>query len=412
MIKNKNLLNEGYENKFRVKSGKDQYIFLKNGKKLIDTSFCSGTLLLGHSKNFLNNSFIKQLKKGVAYGLPNTNADKYSLFLKKIFGNYSKFILCNTGSEANNKAIRLARSITKKEYIVMTSGSWHGSVDQLLFDLSSNNYLDKRELSAGLTKDLNKKIILVPYNDYEKSITILKKFKSKIAMVIIEPIQQALPSKKCEDYIKNIYNFCKSKNILICFDEMITGIRVDKFSVQKSLKLKPDLSTFGKIIGGGLPIGAIGLSKTVERKLSKQKNKVFFGGTFSGNPLVTEIGYQNLKYIYKNKKKIFDYLENLSDYFEKSLNLFLKKKKLNLKVIRYYSILRIIYTKNIIKNKFDRQNKEENLSKKINQFQNFAANNGVYLSKRGAIFFSYSYTKKDVKYLIDIISKGLFKFFR
>ena len=103
MIKNKNLLNEGYENKFRVKSGKDQYIFLKNGKKLIDTSFCSGTLLLGHSKNFLNNSFIKQLKKGVAYGLPNTNADKYSLF-EKIFGNYSKFILCNTGSEAN-KAI-------------------------------------------------------------------------------------------------------------------------------------------------------------------------------------------------------------------------------------------------------------------------------------------------------------------
>ena len=106
---------------------------------------------------------------------------------------------------------------------------------------------------------------------------------------------------------------------------MITGIRVDKFSVQKSLKLKPDLSTFGKIIGGGLPIGAIGLSKTVERKLSKQKNKVFFGGTFSGNPLVTEIGYQNLKYIYKNEK-IFDYLENLSDYFEKSLNLFLEKK--------------------------------------------------------------------------------------
>ena len=99
--------------------------------------------------------------------------------------------------------------------------------------MSSNNYLDKRELSAGLTKDLNKKIILVPYNDYEKSITILKKFKSKIAMVIIEPIQQALPSKKCEDYIKNIYNFCKSKNILICFDEMITGIRVDKFFTEE-----------------------------------------------------------------------------------------------------------------------------------------------------------------------------------
>ena len=113
-------------------------------------------------------------------------------------------------------------------------------------------------------------------------------------MVIIEPIQQALPSKN-KDYIKNIYNFCKSKNILICFDEMITGIRVDKFSVQKT-KLKPDLSTFGKIIGGGLPIGAIGLSKTVERKLSKQKIKFFWRNLFR-NPLVTEIGYQNLKYL-------------------------------------------------------------------------------------------------------------------
>ena len=412
MIRNKNLLNEGYENKFRVKSGKNQYIFLENGKKLIDTSFCSGTLLLGHSKKFLNNSFIKQLKNGVAYGLPNTNADKYSLFLRKIFNNYSKFILCNTGSEANNKAIRLARSITKKEYIVMTSGSWHGSVDQLLFDLNSNNHLDKRELSAGLTKDLNRKIILVPYNDYKKSITILKKFKSKIAMVIIEPIQQALPSKKCENYIRNIYNYCKSKDILICFDEMITGIRVDKFSVQNNLRLKPDLSTFGKIIGGGLPIGAIGLSKSIEKRLSNQKNKVFFGGTFSGNPLVTEIGYQNLRYIYQNKKKIFDYLENLSSYFENNLNLFLEKEKLNIKVIRYCSILRIVYTKSVIKNKFDRQKKEEFFFKKINQFQNFVVDNGVYLSKRGAIFFSYSYTKKDVEYLINIISKGLLKFFK
>ena len=193
---------------------------------------------------------------------------------------------------------------------------------------------------------------------------------------------------------------------------MITGIRVNKFSVQNCLKLKPDLSTFGKIIGGGLPIGVIGLSKTVERKLSEKKNKVFFGGTFSGNPLVAEIGYQNLSYIYKNKKKIFGHLESLSDYFEKSLNLFLEKEKLNIKVIRYYSILRIIYTKSIIKNKFDRQKKEENLSKRIIKFQNFAVNNGVYLSKRGAIFFSYSYTKKDVEYLIDVISKGLVKFFK
>ena len=300
MIKNKNLLNEGYENKFRVKSALNQHIYLKNGRKLIDTNFCSGTLLLGHSKKIVNNFIKKQLNHGITFGLPNIYADKYSIILKKIFSNYSKFILCNTGSEANGKAIRLARAISKKEYIVMTSGSWHGSVDQLLFDLNTHNYNNKKILSAGLSKDIKKKIIVVPYNDYEKTEKVLNKYNSKIALVILEPIQQALPSILCENYIKNLYQYCKSNKILICFDEMISGIRVDKFSVQNKLNLKPDLSTFGKIIGGGLPIGIIGINKVIENKLKVKKNKVFYGGTFSGNPLVSEIGYQNLSFIYKS----------------------------------------------------------------------------------------------------------------
>ncbi len=150
------LLNEGYENKLRIKSALNQHIILKNGKKLIDTSFCSGTLLLGHSNQYINNQFKKQIGKGIAYGLPNLNADKYSIILKKIFSSYSKFIMCSSGSEANTKAIRLARSLSSKEYIVMTSGSWHGSVDQLLFDKNYNKP-NKTILSNGLTEDIKKK---------------------------------------------------------------------------------------------------------------------------------------------------------------------------------------------------------------------------------------------------------------
>lgn len=412
MIKKKNLLNEGYNNQLRIRSASNQYIYLQNGKKLLDTSFCSGTLLLGHSNKRINKSINNQLKHGIAYGMPNQNADKYSYILKKIFKNYSKFVLCSTGSEANTKAIRIARSITKKEYIVMASGSWHGSVDQLLFDLNTRDYKDKKKLSSGLTKDINNKIILIPYNDIEISKKIINQYKSKIALVIIEPIQQALPSYDCEDFIKKIYKFCKSKNLIMCFDEMISGIRVDKFSVQNKLNLKPDLSTFGKIIGGGLPIGIIGMSNKIEKKLKKQKNSVFFGGTFSGNPLVAEVGFQNLDFIFKNKKKIFNHIENLSTYFEKKLNSFFNNNCLDIKVIRYGSILRIIYSKKLIKNKLEREKSEKKYAKKINDFQSFALKKNILLSKRGAIFFCYSYTKKDVDYLIDVISQGTYKFFK
>ena len=303
MTKSNFLLNEGYESSFRIQSASGQYLYLPDGKKIIDTSLCSGTMFLGHSNKFINEKIQKQIKNGTAYGLPNINAEKYSLILKKIFKNYSKFIICSTGSEANTRVIRLARSITNKEYIVMVSGSWHGSVDQLLFDF------DKKKnktvyLSNGLTKDIKKKIIVVPHNNFYKTKKIIEKFKSKIALVIVEPIQQAVPSKYNEKYIRQIYKLCKIKNILICFDEIITGIRVNNFAIQNKLNLKPDLSTFGKIIGGGLPIGAIGVNRKIEKKLKIQSKKVFFGGTFSANPFVCEIGYQNLSYIYKNRKKI------------------------------------------------------------------------------------------------------------
>ncbi len=410
MIKGSFLINEGYENNFRIKDASGQYIRLSNKKKLIDTSFSSGTLILGHSNRVASTPIKKQIKKGIAYGLPNLNADKFSFLLKKVFKNYSKFIFCSTGSEANTKAIRIARSISNKEYVVMTSGSWHGSVDQLLFDENLNKS-SKKTLSHGLTEDIKKKIIVVPYNNIKETVKIIEKFKSKIALVIMEPIQQALPSIYSESYIKKVHNFCKKKKILICFDEMITGIRVEKFSVQNKLNLNPDISTFGKIIGGGLPIGVIAIKRKIETQLKKNENKVFFGGTFSANSLVSEVGYQTLKYIIKNKKIIFNKLEHLSNYLEKKLNLFFIKENINVKLIRYNSIIRICFSKKNIKNKKEREKIETRLRNKIIKFKKYALKNGIYLSKNGAIFLSTSHSLQSIKYIVKVLEKASKKFF-
>lgn len=127
---------------------------------------------------------------------------------------------------------------------------------------------------------------------------------------------------------------------------------------------------------------------------------------------MAEVGFQNLDFIFKNKKKIFNHIENLSTYFEKKLNSFFNNNCLDIKVIRYGSILRIIYSKKLIKNKLEREKSEKKYAKKINDFQSFALKKNILLSKRGAIFFCYSYTKKDVDYLIDVISQGTYKFFK
>jgi len=402
------LLNENYNGKLRVKSASNNYLILKNGKKLLDTTFCSGTLLLGHANKIINKQIKKKIDLGLAYAIPNIHTDKYSIILKKIFKNYSKFLMCGSGSDAIIKSIRIARAITNKEYIVMAKGSWHGSVDQTLFDHDDKK---KRTLSKGLTKDTIKKIILVPYNDFEKTKKIINKYKSKIALVLLEPIQQEIPSIYNETYIKKTYDLCKKINILIGFDEMITGMRVNKFSVHQKLNIKPDLCTVGKIIGGGLPIGVIGLTKNIEKKLQIKNNKVFFGGTFSGNPLVAQTGYKTLDYIYKNKKKIYFRLEKLSKHFETKMNLFYNDNNIEMKIIRYDSIIKIIYTKKKIKNKKEKKIIEDKFQEKIKNLRKFTFDNGVFLTLKGAIFFPYTYSLKDLNFLIKILQNGSIKYF-
>ena len=160
-----------------------------------------------------------------------------------------------------------------------------------------------------------------------------------------------------------------------------------------------------------MPAGAIGINKKIENKLKDKNNKVFFGGTFSANPFVCEIGYQNLNFIYKNSKNIYQKLEYLSQYFENKMNSFFNKNNLDLKIIRYDSIMRIIYSKNIIQNKAQRENIEKKLSSKINNFQKYVMNNGVFLSKKGTIFFSYSHNLKDIKHIVKVFSNGTKKYF-
>ena len=403
------ILNEGYKDcKILFERGENDKIFFKN-KAYIDLSNCAGSLILGHNSNIFKKSLKLYLKKKISiFAHPNTHEINFSKNIKKNFPSFSRIIFCNSGAEAVLKSLRISKSLNKKKLTVNVTGSWHGSVDQLLF--YPNKYLKPQKLSDGLSLDDKKKLIYIPYNDIEKSSKILNKFKNDINCIIIEPIQACLPLGNTKNYLKFLENFCNKNNITLIFDELITGIRIRPGSIQKKYNINADITAIGKILGGGLPIGVIGISEKINKIIKKKNIKVFFGGTFSGNSLTSFVGNETLKFLFKNKR-LFSNLNKKCFYFQKSLNQFIIKERIKAKVYRFDSILRIVFSKNEIKNRIQRDFFEKKNIPNIAKFRQYLLENNIYYPSNGVIFLSNSTSYKSINYVLKYIKFGLKKFF-
>ncbi len=403
------LLNEGYDNNIKVSKGFKSKITINN-KNYLDLSFCAGSLILGHNSKIFKDSLNKIIKNKISnFAVPNIYAEKMSELLNNTFPHYKKFIFCNSGSESVLKAIRISKAISKKDLIVSASGSWHGSIDQFLFSPDKN--LSPVANCDGLSNFYKKNLKIIPYNDIEKSEKILNKIKSKISAIIIEPIQACLPMEDAVKYLKFLEKFSKENKIILIYDEMITGVRTYEGSVQKKFNLKPSISTFGKCIGGGAPIGVIGLSNEILNKLNKNKKKIYFGGTFSGNSISTFIGYNTLKYINQNKKIIIE-MNRKANFIKTEINKFILENKIQAKVYSFESMLRIVFTKNKIINRYQRDFFEKKKLNNVLKFKKFVFENKIYYPSNGIIFVSSETTKKDCQQIIQIFKKGLVKFFK
>lgn len=404
------ILNENYhQNKHLLIRGAGSYVY-NESKKFLDLTSGGGCLLLGHNNRIFKESIKKFIKMEISnFAAPNKFAKKLSLSLIKILPQYKKIIFCNSGAEANLKALRICRALTKKDMVINVAGSWHGSVDQFLFTSDKNN--NPIAISEGLEKNNKKNLIYIPYNDIKNSIKILEKYKSKISCIFLEPIQACLPDKNSEGYLKFISDYCKKNNIILVLDEIITGLRIDGSSIQNKLNLYSDISTFGKAFGNGLPISFIGISKKIYKKILINKKKIFFGGTFSGNSLSTYVSNETLKYILKNKKIIFSKLKSYSLIFKDTINEFANFHNIKIKVYGYDSIIRIIFSNKKIKNRVQRDFLEKKNKKNVDNFYKFLFKKKIIYPKNGIIFLSYSINSYELKYLINNIKYGLKKFF-
>ena len=398
------ILNEGYENLNNLfTSGKGSNIYINN-KKYLDLSMCAGSHLLGHNPRIFRKSIKNVQKFGISnFAAKNKYAVELSKTLKKIFPKYEKFVFCNSGTEAVMKSLRVARAVTKKNIIISVTGSWHGSTSELLY--TNNNKFKSIELSSGLDLNFKKNLKFIPYNDIETSENILNKYKKKIMCVIVEPIQGCLPTE-ARQFLNFLNYYCKKNKLILIFDEMITGLRFNCSSVQNQFYLEPSISTFGKCFGGGLPIGIIGIKKNIIKKLNKNEKKVFFGGTFSGNSIITYVANEIVKFIVKNKNKIFPQIEKKAIFFEKNLNNFFKDNDYDAKCYRFSSMLRIVFSKKNIRNRYQRDFLEKSKKAGKIKFKNFLFKNNIYLAGNGIIFFATTTSKKDLINLIQTIKKA------
>ena len=298
-----------------------------SGKNLIDvddnkyTDYWMGhwSLILGHGPKNVKESLKKQIEKSWMYGTVNEQTMLLSELISKAVPVAEKIRYVTSGTEATMYAIRLARSVTGKKIIAKVDGGWHGYTSDLL---KSVNWPFSESESSGVVNE--EKIISIPYNDLEKSISILKKHAKNLAGVIIEPVLGGggcIPATS--EYLKGIQEFIHKNKSLFILDEIVTGFRFRFGCLYPTMKLNPDIVTLGKIVGGGMPIGVICGKKEIMKfadTTGKKKSERSYigGGTFSANPASMAAGFATLNQL-KTKKSVYSKINNLGEFTRKEL---------------------------------------------------------------------------------------------
>ena len=266
------------------------YLFDADGNKYIDYIGSWGPMIMGHSHPEIVNAIKNQAELGTSYGAPTSlESDVASLIIENV-PSIEKIRMVNSGTEATMSAIRLARGFTNRNKIIKFDGCYHGHVDSLLIKAGSGVSTFGLPDSPGIPEDLAKHTITCPYNDIEAFIQIFNSVKDDLATVIVEPVAGNMgfvPGTL--EFLQTIRAYTESNDSLLIFDEVMSGFRVSLGGAQEIYNIKPDLTALGKVIGGGLPVGAFGGKKEIMNYLAPE-GPVYQAGTLSGNPLAMAAG--------------------------------------------------------------------------------------------------------------------------
>lgn len=324
-----------------VKSANKAHVIDEDGNKYIDFIQSWGPMILGHNDERVIKAVQAAILDGCSFGLPTKKEVELAELIISMVPSIEKVRLTTSGTEATMAAVRVARAYTKKNKILKFEGCYHGHSDSLLVAAGSGLLTEGYQDSNGLTEGVLKDTLTLPFGNLEKVEDLMK--KEEIACIIVEPIPAnmgLIETKK--EYLEGLRKLCTEHNTILIFDEVISGFRIASGGAQQHYGITPDLTTLGKIIGGGYPVGAFGGKKEIMDMIAPVGD-VYHAGTLSGNPISVTAGFETLS-ILKNTPSLYTNLEAKVDYIVEGIYKLSEKYDVPVCVNKAGSLFTIFFT--------------------------------------------------------------------
>lgn len=326
-----------------VKEAKGAYLYDEDGNRFIDYIASWGPLILGHAYKPVIDAITEKALMGTSFGMPTQIETELAKLAVSMVPNIDKIRFVNSGTEACMSAVRLARGFTSREKIIKFAGCYHGHADAFLIQAGSGAVTFGSPNSPGVTEGTARDTLVAGYNDLASVETLVQANKGEIAAIILEPVAGnmgcILPKKS---FIHGLRDICTRESILLVFDEVMTGFRLAAGGAQELLGVKADIVTFGKVIGGGLPVGAFASTSEIMARLAPD-GPVYQAGTLSGNPLAMSAGLAMLTALNENPG-IFKSLEEKTAYLHQGFAQVLSARDISHRINRLGSMISVHFT--------------------------------------------------------------------
>ena len=382
-----------------IERGEGSRIFDADKNEYIEYVGSWGPHLFGHNPKFIIDALKSALENGTSFGAPTELEIKMAKLITELVPSIEKIRMVNSGTEATMSAIRAARGFTNRNKFIKFEGCYHGHADYFLIKAGSGALTFGVPTSPGVTAANAADTLVADYNYINSVKTLIHENKNEIAAIIIEPIagnMGVVPASK--EFLAELRDICTEEEIVLIFDEVMSGFRVAKGGAQEVYGIKPDMTTFGKIIGGGLPVGAFGGRKDIMDTLAPV-GPVYQAGTLSGNPLAMSAGIAALTHI-KENKNLYNILEEKSQYLEDGIKENMKKFNKSFAMNRVGSMSCLFFTDKKVDNFPSALTSDAPL---YGKYFHKMLENGVYLapSQFEAMFISTAHSKEDLDKTIE-----------
>ena len=383
-----------------IEKGKGSHITDVDGNDYIDYVCSWGPGILGHGKDLVIEAVKEACDKGLTFGAPTEKEYEIAMLIRKMMPSMAMTRMVSSGTEAVMSAIRTARGFTGRDYIVKFRGCYHGHSDGLLVKAGSGALTGGQPDSLGVPADFTKYTLVAEYNSEESVENIFKNFADKIAAVVVEPVAAnmgVVPPK--EGFLQFLRNITDKYGSLLIFDEVITGFRLSTGGAQEYYGVEPDITTLGKIVGGGMPVGAYGGRKEIMEMVAPVGG-VYQAGTLSGNPIAMTAGLTTLRYL-DSHREIYDKIDKNARCLEKAY-----REKLGDKVWinRVGSLMSVFFTPEEVK---DMDSALKSDTKAYADYFSYMIDNGIYIapSQFEAMFISDAHGDYEISKTCEVIRK-------